>query len=183
MGCKVSKATCKLKKNDVTYIYLEPKWPLFLKVIPPKQGLFQSKQGSFGFQVYIYILYNRFDPLPSMKMPFSEGPIRHLNYDLQSWFCADYLTTLPWTLEAPRPRRVKKLNIPSAKCGSNGNQIPYTLHLHHYYLKLSNMPRPNHRIVWQNLQRKSIRFNKGSEACGSQIRVAFNSLASTLFGW
>ena len=25
---------------------------------PPKQGLFQSKQGSFGFQVYIYIIYN-----------------------------------------------------------------------------------------------------------------------------
>ena len=31
------------------YIYLEPKWPLFLKVNPSKQGLFQSKQGSFGF--------------------------------------------------------------------------------------------------------------------------------------
>ena len=24
-------------------------------VLPPKQGLFQSKQGTFGFQVYIYI--------------------------------------------------------------------------------------------------------------------------------
>ena len=36
-------------------IYLEPKWPLFLKVNPPKQGPFQSKQGSFGFQVYIYL--------------------------------------------------------------------------------------------------------------------------------
>ena len=34
-------------------IYLEPKWPLFLKVNPPKQGLFQSKQGSFGFQVHL----------------------------------------------------------------------------------------------------------------------------------
>ena len=32
------------------YIYI-PKWPLFLTVNPPKQGLFQSKQGSFGFQV------------------------------------------------------------------------------------------------------------------------------------
>ena len=38
------------------YIYLEPKWPLFLKVNPPKQGLFEPKQGApFGFQVYIYI--------------------------------------------------------------------------------------------------------------------------------
>ncbi len=36
------------------YIYLEPKWPLFLKLNPPKQGLFQSKQWSFGFQVFIY---------------------------------------------------------------------------------------------------------------------------------
>ncbi len=24
-------------------------------VLPPKEGLFQSKQGTFGFQVYIYI--------------------------------------------------------------------------------------------------------------------------------
>ncbi len=31
-------------------INLEHKWPLFLKVNPPKQGLVQSKQGSFGFQ-------------------------------------------------------------------------------------------------------------------------------------
>ena len=38
------------------YIYLpiEPKWPLFLKVNPSKQGLFQSKQGSFGFERYVY---------------------------------------------------------------------------------------------------------------------------------
>ena len=31
------------------YNYLKPNWPLFLKVNPPKQGIFQSKQGSFGF--------------------------------------------------------------------------------------------------------------------------------------
>ena len=36
-------------------MYLEPKWPLFLKVNPSKQSLFKPKQGSFGFQVYIYI--------------------------------------------------------------------------------------------------------------------------------
>ena len=30
--------------------YLEPKWPLFLKVNPAKQGLFKPKLGSFGFQ-------------------------------------------------------------------------------------------------------------------------------------
>ena len=33
----------------VRYIYLEPIWPLFLKVNPPKHRLVQSKQGSFGF--------------------------------------------------------------------------------------------------------------------------------------
>ena len=37
-----------------SFTYLEPKWPLFLKVNPPKQGPFQSKQGSFGFQVDIW---------------------------------------------------------------------------------------------------------------------------------
>ena len=34
-------------------IFLDPKWPLFLKVKPPKQGPFQAKQGSFSFWVYI----------------------------------------------------------------------------------------------------------------------------------
>ena len=39
------------------YIYLEPQWPLFLKVNPLKQGLVLSKQGSFGFQVYILRIF------------------------------------------------------------------------------------------------------------------------------
>ena len=40
-------------------LYLEPVCPLFWWLNPPKQGLFQSKQGSFGFQVFIYIyIYN-----------------------------------------------------------------------------------------------------------------------------
>ena len=30
-------------------------WPLFLKVNPSKQGLLEPKEGSSGFQVYIYI--------------------------------------------------------------------------------------------------------------------------------
>ena len=39
--------------------YLEPKWPLFLKVNPSKQGLFKPKEGSFGFQVYnIYSFFS-----------------------------------------------------------------------------------------------------------------------------
>ena len=46
-------STKKLNSNPrypAKYIHLEPKWPLFLQVNPPKQGLFQSKQGSVGFQ-------------------------------------------------------------------------------------------------------------------------------------
>ena len=41
--------------SDLIYIYLEPVCPLFWWLNPSKQGLFQSKQGSFGFQVYIYM--------------------------------------------------------------------------------------------------------------------------------
>ena len=36
-------------------IYLEPKSNSIFEGQPPKQGLFQSKQGLFGFQVFIYI--------------------------------------------------------------------------------------------------------------------------------
>ena len=36
------------------YIYLEPKWPLFWMVNLQFYGSKPSKQGSFGFQVYIY---------------------------------------------------------------------------------------------------------------------------------
>ena len=43
---------------DCIFIYT---WNLFvfyfLQMTPPKQGLFPSKQGSFGFQVYIYYIY------------------------------------------------------------------------------------------------------------------------------
>ena len=56
------------------YIYLEPVCPLFWGFNPPKQGLFQSKQGSFGFQVYIYIfifsnqLYKYFKSIKLLKI-------------------------------------------------------------------------------------------------------------------
>ena len=36
------------------HIYLEPVCPLFWGFNPPKEGLFQSKHGSFGFQVSIH---------------------------------------------------------------------------------------------------------------------------------
>ena len=39
------------------YIYLEPVCPLFWGLNPPKEGPFHSKQGSFGFQVYIIFIY------------------------------------------------------------------------------------------------------------------------------
>ena len=45
-------------------MYLEPVGPVFLGFNRPKDGPLQSKQGSFGFQVCIYI-YN--SPLPPKK--------------------------------------------------------------------------------------------------------------------
>ena len=42
-----------MKGTDKMYVYLEPVCPLFWWLNPSKQGLFQSKQGSFGFQVQI----------------------------------------------------------------------------------------------------------------------------------
>ena len=39
--------------NQHIYIYIPGTHLSF--VLPPKEGLFQSKQGTFGFQVYIYI--------------------------------------------------------------------------------------------------------------------------------
>ncbi len=42
----------KRRESTMNTMYLEPVCPLFWWLNPPKQGLFQSKQGSFGFQVY-----------------------------------------------------------------------------------------------------------------------------------
>ena len=44
---------------NIIYIYYIPGTSLssILGFNPPKQGPFQSKQGSFGFQVIIYIIY------------------------------------------------------------------------------------------------------------------------------
>ena len=41
------------------YIYLEPVCPLFWGLNPTKEGLFQSKQGLFGFQVCTVLNYCR----------------------------------------------------------------------------------------------------------------------------
>ena len=49
------------------YIHLEPICPLFLGLNPSKEGLFKSKQGSFGFQVYIYIYYTHL-PLTVLRL-------------------------------------------------------------------------------------------------------------------
>ena len=50
-------------------MYLEPVCPLFLALAPPKQGLFQSKRTSFGFQVYLYI-YIQYILIWSSVIPF-----------------------------------------------------------------------------------------------------------------
>ena len=48
------------KSSIILGIYLEPKWPLFLKVNPPKQGLFQSKQGSSKGPRYLKFAGDKF---------------------------------------------------------------------------------------------------------------------------
>ena len=45
----------KTEKTPESNDHLEPKWPLFLKVNPQKQGLFPPKQGSFGFQALFFL--------------------------------------------------------------------------------------------------------------------------------
>ena len=46
--------------NYIKYKYLEPKSPLFLKINPPKQGLFPTTSAIKGFQVSIHIISSRF---------------------------------------------------------------------------------------------------------------------------
>ena len=52
LDCDIEKVRTRATRTPercLGYIELEPKWPLFLKVNPPKQGSFQAKQVSFGF--------------------------------------------------------------------------------------------------------------------------------------
>ncbi len=52
------KGSCRWYMVTVCYvIYTVYTWNLFVLYFGPKQGLFQSKQGSFGFQVYIYDIH------------------------------------------------------------------------------------------------------------------------------
>ena len=55
------------------YVYLEPVCPIFWGFNPPKQGLFQSKQGSFGFQVYVYIYTYVYIQSNKMKVHLTPG--------------------------------------------------------------------------------------------------------------
>ena len=49
--------------------YLEPKWPLFLKVNPTKQGPFKPKQGApFGFQVPMVFCWTWFTKILSQQL-------------------------------------------------------------------------------------------------------------------
>ena len=56
--CRSCNAACK---------FLEPVCPLFWWLKPPKQGLFQTKQGSFGFQVVfkLRLFFGTLEPYPT----------------------------------------------------------------------------------------------------------------------
>ena len=58
-----------------THIYLEPNWPLFLKVNPPKRP-FQSKQGSFGFALSTRDVYKH----KNAKLKNSHTTIRDVSF-------------------------------------------------------------------------------------------------------
>ena len=47
------------------YIYMYIPGTYLSFVLPPKEGLFQSKQGSFGFQVYTYYFFQTFSNMQS----------------------------------------------------------------------------------------------------------------------
>ena len=78
------------------YIYLEPVCPLFWWLNPPKQGLFQSKQGSFGFQVGIYIINTFLLPCCMLQSCTENAPSKN------------YTHTSPNQLNQPtRPKQTK----------------------------------------------------------------------------
>lgn len=74
----------------INHIYLEPVCSLFWGFNPPKGGLFQSKQGSFGFQVYNFYIRHRNQSLIN-KSP--EGVWKTWEYKLGS---SVYQSPLNW---------------------------------------------------------------------------------------
>ncbi len=82
------------------YLFLEPKWPLFLKVNPPKQGLFQPKQGSFRFQVNGRFIFGGQWLWGSQKMPHQIVKI------YQRWLRSFPSPIIRFKISAPDVRRV-----------------------------------------------------------------------------
>ena len=84
------KVGCERLKGWKGYIiYLEPVCPLFWWLNPSKQGLFQSKQGSFGFQVCIdesNVDGLQFGISPCLPPPNSgESPLSQIGGDLSKF--------------------------------------------------------------------------------------------------
>ena len=52
--CPVMPSSSYLSKSYIYILYLEPGCPLFSASATPQQGRFQSKEGSFAFQLYMY---------------------------------------------------------------------------------------------------------------------------------
>ena len=69
-------------------IDLEPKWPVFLEANPSKHGLFEQKQGSFGFQGYMYIyIYGYYITYKTTRSLPTVLPIRPLT--IQALLCCN----------------------------------------------------------------------------------------------
>ena len=111
-------------------VHLEPQWPLFLKVDPPKQGLFQSKQGSFGFQVcrctYICNENNSFVATP--RYSFWTNMFTCNRFDIADWKKNHLLNGsnachMSFEKKKPGTWKVAQVTIP-VKQGHVGTTVP-----------------------------------------------------------
>ena len=80
-------------------IYIEPKWPLFLKVNPPKQGLNSNQnRGHLGSRC-IHRYFNLIDPVSSFKS-FLGGPwLLHFSNPPTSLVPAGMLFLAWWAMQ------------------------------------------------------------------------------------
>ena len=72
-----NRAESNIRWEILLYIPGTLRCPPFLALTPPKQGLFQSKEGSFGFQVYICTLYTYYDSWLPLTWDLNKQHIWH----------------------------------------------------------------------------------------------------------
>ena len=105
-----------LSIHTYIYIHLEPNWPLFLKVNPPKEGPFHSKQGSFGFQVYILTTFGaKMYSIVSMGLIFL--PTWMVDFD---WGIIPFVPWMLWYMYPKNPHPRDSIGAYPIESHSNG---------------------------------------------------------------